>query len=178
MHKTTAGSVLVLFPLVLSALPFAGCGREGGAEDLAVNSDGAEQAIVGGRVDTGDPAVVAIYAEVQRFGGSGGALCTGTVIAPTKILTAAHCVAPAETGPGATFYVLPVPDINHADRSSVLEVASTDFDPGFDSNHPENGHDIGVVTLAQPTDITFIEPGQDDFSFFCSAGPSLSFTHA
>lgn len=45
------------------------------------------QPIVGGTVDNGDPAVPAIYI--------GGGLCTGTLISPHVILTAGHCISPA-----------------------------------------------------------------------------------
>src|SRR5688500_1012922 len=44
----------------------------------------AEKPIVGGTVDTGDPAVVLLDL--------GGGLCTGTVISPHVVLTAGHCV--------------------------------------------------------------------------------------
>lgn len=43
-------------------------------------------AIVGGTIDTGDPAVVALAVGTQSQ------YCTGTLIAPKTILTAAHCV--------------------------------------------------------------------------------------
>jgi len=46
--------------------------------------------IVGGSTDVVDPAVV--HVEVA------GAICTGALIAPTIVLTAAHCVIPGEDG--------------------------------------------------------------------------------
>ena len=151
MHKATAGSIVVLFTLVVSALPVVGCGQEEEVEAFTADADSSEQAIVGGRLDTGDPAVVALYAQTSS---GGGALCTGTVISPTAIITAAHCVEPTEN-PGAQFFVLPVNDIDAiADESQVLAVDRVTFDPQFDINHPEDGHDIAIVVLAQPTTIT------------------------
>src|SRR5689334_19575959 len=49
----------------------------------------AEQGIIGGAVDNGDPSVVAIF--VHQPGASSGSLCTGTVISSRAVLTAAHC---------------------------------------------------------------------------------------
>ena len=43
--------------------------------------------IIGGVTDTADPAVVLLYA-------NSGSICTATVISPTVLLTAAHCVSP------------------------------------------------------------------------------------
>ncbi len=53
-------------------------------EDLALGHT--RQSIIGGTADHGDPSVVAVYA---------GGLCTGTLVAPQIVLTAAHCVGDA-----------------------------------------------------------------------------------
>ena len=45
-----------------------------------------DQAIVGGSLDTGDPEVALLYA---GFGDAGGYICSGTLISPRVILTAA-----------------------------------------------------------------------------------------
>lgn len=68
----------------LLVLPLAACGAA--PEDRALEETSSR--IIGGAVDAGDPAVVMVYAESPQ-GGAG--FCTGTVIAPRAVLTAAHC---------------------------------------------------------------------------------------
>lgn len=55
-----------------------------GATELPVERQ--QKAIIGGTANHGDQAVVAVFA---------GGLCTGTLIAPEIVLTAAHCVGDA-----------------------------------------------------------------------------------
>jgi V8-like Glu-specific endopeptidase len=58
-------------------------------------------ALIGAPADTADPAVVAVLATTP----SNFFLCSGTVVAPHVVLTAAHCLSPARVGTNATFYV-------------------------------------------------------------------------
>jgi V8-like Glu-specific endopeptidase len=102
----------------------------------------AERAIIGGTTDTGDPSVVSLIAQTGQM----QALCTAEVIAPTVLLTAAHCVDPAETGAGAQFFVIEGTDVQTGVQGP--NVSATHFDPMFDTNNPNNGHDIGIVILA------------------------------
>ena len=62
-----------------------------------------EQAIVNGSNNTGDPSVVAI--EVQYGNTNMGALCTGEVIAPHVVLTAAHCAGGEDPSVTSTYHV-------------------------------------------------------------------------
>ncbi len=64
----------------LAAIATASCQR--GSEPLGQS----ESAVIGGAEDSGDLAVVAVFV---------GGLCTGTLVAPRIVLTAAHCVADA-----------------------------------------------------------------------------------
>lgn len=80
-----------LFLLLLSPLVAVGCS----AGNPTTASDGptgaASSAIIGGTSDTTTSAVVTLIARSTAPDGS-DSLCTGTVIAPHVVLTAAHCV--------------------------------------------------------------------------------------
>jgi len=69
---------------VLALVSLAACSS--GAPDSGDDTASAENAIVGGKSDTKDLAVVAI-----DIGGE--ALCTGSLIGPRLVLTARHCVS-------------------------------------------------------------------------------------
>src|SRR4029079_18802121 len=106
--------------------------------------------IIGGETDAGDPGVVAVFA--QQLGATSGFLCTGSVIAPTVVLTAAHCVSPLETGTGARFIVLTNANVNRrgGEQLSVREVHTS---PRWSPDALERGHDEGIVILKEPTSI-------------------------
>lgn len=130
-------------PLV--SLTLIGCA---GDAELASS----QKPVVGGEPTQGFPAVVALYA--KEPGAERGSLCTATVIAPDKLLTAAHCVHPELVGASAEFSVFLGSDItNPENRGPAVPVAATHFDEAFDRNNVMNGHDIAVVDLAQPVDI-------------------------
>jgi secreted trypsin-like serine protease len=126
----------------------------GGDLDTAAPPDdpGIMEAIIGGTPTTGDPAIVALYA--QKPGETKGSLCTAEIISPTVVLTAAHCVHPELVGAGAQFSVLTAANLTDPNKPSPrLAVKETHFDPQFSRTNITNGHDIGVAILAQPTTI-------------------------
>src|SRR3954447_21963744 len=105
-----------------------GCAGIGCGQASAPASAVMEEAdpIVGGSADTDDPSVVAVYG--QQPGATSGFLCTGSVIAPTVVLTAAHCVLELETGSGATFTVITSPDVAKS-RGQQLAVSTVHANP-------------------------------------------------
>lgn len=70
----------------VALLSLAACEVESsGALDEAVELD--HQPIVNGQFDTGHPGSVALTVDGQAF-------CTGTLVTPTVVVTAAHCISP------------------------------------------------------------------------------------
>lgn len=125
-----------------------GCAQS--APPSPVPEEGDSSAVIGGSADADDPSVVAVYG--QQPGARSGFLCTGSVIAPTVILTAAHCVSPLETGEGAEFTVITGPNIDKS-NAQKLTVSAVHANPLWSPDNLENGHDQGIVVLSQPTSL-------------------------
>jgi V8-like Glu-specific endopeptidase len=109
--------------------------------------------IVGGTEDDGDPAVVALYG--REPGAESGFLCSSTVIAPTVLLTAAHCVDPRVTQSDNIEYVAIFhPKLAESTEADRIKVVSTHFDPAFDPQALTSGHDVAVAILERPVTVT------------------------
>jgi MYXO-CTERM domain-containing protein len=112
--------------------------------------DAIQQEIIGGSLDTGDPAVVLLFQTIA--GQQGGAICTGEVISPHVILTAAHCTGgedPAQAA-SATWRVYLGSDFGLATARDLLPVKEAHFNPAFDVKNLTAGNDVGVAILRDP----------------------------
>jgi secreted trypsin-like serine protease len=113
---------------------------------------GARASIIGGDVASiaDFPSLAFIAAE---DGAGQGFSCTGTVISPRLILTAAHCVENLSTGgftPAGEYLVLTGRANPHqAGQGDVFRVKSTHVFPGFDPG-PAHG-DAALLVLTGPT---------------------------
>ncbi len=114
-------------------------------------SGGAEASIIGGSPATIDqfPYLAYIEAGNQRSGFA----CTGTVVAPRVVLTAAHCVESVETGtfskPGEYAVAIGVANPKQAQAENVFEVVDTHVFPSFDPGVVHG--DAAVLILSRPT---------------------------
>lgn len=129
----------------LLATALLGCSAEGAAEGplAAAGLD-----IIGGTPTSGDPAVVLLVSyppDKSTFD-----TCTASLIAPTVLLTAAHCVDET-THPGYLFGVFTGPDASAFPTAALLApqllpVAETAAHPDYDRSAPFYA-DIGVAVL-------------------------------
>jgi len=117
-----------IFPGLWIAVVTAGCLDV----DLDEVADTSEQAIIGGIADSGDPAVAALI--VRAGANAGQPHCTATLIAPNRLLTAAHCINDSNT------YEVHFGDRFDSGRAHLVSGIR---------RHPSASHDLAIVTLAR-----------------------------
>ena len=133
----------LLGPAALSLSLLAACA---GPVDA---TDESEADIQGGKVDKGDPAVGLVWI-------SSGGFCTGTLITPSVVLTAAHCV----TETVSVFYTGAGAATGNVVEPKNMTAHAVDKQAGYNSYHggtcPNASGDVGLIHLAAP--ITNIKP--------------------
>ncbi|HWT90078.1 MAG TPA: trypsin-like serine protease [Solirubrobacterales bacterium] len=113
--------------------------------------DGATASIIAGRAATIEEFPSLAYIEAHE--GKSGFACTGTVVAPRVILTAAHCVEDIERGrftPANQYAVATGTTApGKAIGTNVFRVVETHVFPGFDPGNLRG--DAGILVLDRPT---------------------------
>jgi V8-like Glu-specific endopeptidase len=106
------------------------------------------QPVVGAEIDTGDPAVVALVFSTDVV------FCTGTLVSPRVVLTAAHCIDDGSSDPNFAVYFGPDVASQEGIRVGVVDK----------QKHPmwngdlAGGHDSGVLLLAAAQDPALAVP--------------------
>lgn len=139
--KRSAGALLGCAILTfLLTLPAAVAAREG-----------ATASIIGGRDATIEEFPSLAYIEAHE--GQSGFSCTGTVVSPRVVLTAAHCLEDLERGrftPAGNYAVATgTTSPGKALRENVFRVVETHVFPGFDPGSLRG--DAGILVLDRPT---------------------------
>lgn len=139
-----------------------GCGQATEDDEALARGD---HAILHGKFAVQDDILGTVALVDAHFG---FAFCTGTLIAPDVVVTAAHCgllidpeqrtiLGPRE--PDSFVVVAGVISLAEAEKDDVFAVADIDLHPDFAAEPPDdpvtslgNWHDIAVVSLTRPVD--------------------------
>lgn len=113
----------------------------------------ADSVVIGGKpVKVADSPWVVALASRDRFGGTrGGQFCGGVVVAPTRVLTAAHCLGsqvlggPVESVPD--FRVIVGRTELQASDGREIPVRGARVNPAYDPQ--SNAGDLAVLDLAE-----------------------------
>lgn len=117
-----------------------------------VDRTGAE--LIGGALDSGDPGVVALLADIDGAGSGAEVFCTGTLVSARAIVTAAHCIDEAGANPEITaFFGADA----YGGEGMRVGVVAAEAHPDW-TGQLEGNHDIGMLLLGFPVDPSWATP--------------------
>ena len=118
--------------------------------------------VVNGTTDTTDTSVVALHIASSN-GPQDDALCSGTVVSPHVVMTAAHCLSPDVVGPVDHVDIFlgdnPFDPQQANDTTLFIQAASYTYDQDFSKDLAT--HDIAVVVSPTPLSLTPIALNHD-----------------
>jgi V8-like Glu-specific endopeptidase len=131
--------------LTLSVCSLSACALDqlDDATDDSAQTGTDDQSIIGGTTDNGDACVVGVFAHAA--GSTSGSICTGTIIGPHTVLTAAHCVSPATIGANQVIDLLPGTTL----ALPGITTSSRTFNPAWNVNNLQACHDEGILHTTQ-----------------------------
>jgi secreted trypsin-like serine protease len=155
-----------VFPLLLAVALYA-------TTVLAASASAASRParIVGGAPATVDAAPWTAFLVAAGRTGPQGQFCGATVVSPTAVVTAAHCVVDSGI---RNFDVVTGRTTLSGTDGQRLPVSSVDIDSGY--NPGRTGHDAAVVHLASPTVAPPIATATADQAGLAAAGSRLLLT--
>ena len=144
MRDTTMTWTVRLMTVGLAAqLGATGCTEQEQRQAAALEA--AQQPIIGGELERGFPAVGALVSDGEQF-------CTGTLVRPDIVVTAAHClIEDPDNAAAISFFI--GPDARRLEAGQRVTAASLHIHPDYDDFELVN--DIAVMRLERPiTDVT------------------------
>lgn len=147
---------MLVVALAVTTCPLTACTLNQAEATMDNNVATDEQSIIGGTLDDTSWCVAELF--VHDPGVTTGTICTCSIIGfGDTCLTAAHCVDPRSVGAGKVFEIRTATNVSTP--STFTFGTSTTFDPRYDPNNLNGGHDFGIVHMAN----SWVGPGTPCF---------------
>lgn len=129
------------------ACPSSACSPSAAPEDAPT----VRSALIGGEESTSAATVEVVIQLKKNPTPETSFSCTGVVVSPHVVLTAAHCVSPQTVTQGQSWFIFKGSDSNDAtqigNRRNFGYAKEVRFDPAWKLEELEGGHDIGAVVV-------------------------------